>query len=357
MAQLPEKMKALVAHAPGDYRLEMVPTPRANGEDVIVKVEGCGVCASDVKAIHGAPSFWGGEGQVAYIKAPVIPGHEFVGTVVEVGPEQKEFQVGDRLVSEQIVPCGECRFCKTGCYWMCQVHDLYGFQYNVNGGMAEYMRYPWNGRKHKIPKEMPLEQALLIEPYGCSWHAVNRAKIKSEDFVVLSGAGTLGLGMVGAIRKKNPDTFVVLDVLDARLAKAKDFGADIVLNPAKEDVVQKILDMTDGYGCDVYIEASGAPASVSQGLSMVRKMGTFVEFSVFGEPATVDWSIIGDRKELNIYGAHLSPYCYPYVIKYILDGSLPTDGVVSHQFSLDDWEKAFSMAEEADKSIRVAIIP
>lgn len=358
MSQLPEMMKALVAHGPGDYRLEMIPTPRAQGDDVIVKVEGCGVCAGDTKSFAGAKSFWGGDGQPAYIKAPVVPGHEFVGTVVEVGPDQHEFKLGDRVVSEQIVPCGECKFCKSGRYWMCQKHDLYGFQNNVNGGMAEYMRYPHEGRKYKIPQDMPIEKALLIEPYGCSKHCVDRAKITNEDVVVLSGAGTLGLGMIGAIRKKNPDLFIVLDMNDMRLEKAKEFGADIVMNPGKEDVVQKIKDLTDGYGCDIYIEATGHPSSVHQGLDMIRKMGTFVEFSVFKDPVTVDWSIIGDRKELDIYGAHLSPYSYPSVIKWIQDGTMPTDGVVTHKFSLEDWEKAFDMAATgADNSLKVAIIP
>lgn len=358
MTQIPEWMKALVAHAPGDYRLEMVPTPRAQGDDVIVRVEGCGVCAGDTKAFAGAKSFWGGDGQPAYIKAPMVPGHEFVGTVVEVGPEQKEFLVGDRVVSEQIVPCEKCRFCQTGRYWMCQKHDLYGFQNNVNGGMAQYMRYPHQGRKYKIPKDMPLEQALLIEPYGCSKHCVDRARITNEDVVVLSGAGTLGLGMVGAIRKKNPDLLIVLDLNDMRLEKAKAFGADLVLNPGQVDVCQKVKELTDGYGCDVYIEATGHPSSVHQGLDMIRKMGTFVEFSVFKDPVTVDWSIIGDRKELDIYGSHLSPYCYPSVIKWILDGTMPTDGVVTHKFPLEEWEKAFEMAATgADHSLKVAILP
>ncbi|HOL85132.1 alcohol dehydrogenase catalytic domain-containing protein [Thermoclostridium caenicola] len=358
MSNIPEKMKALVAYAPGDYRLEMVPTPRATGDEVIIKVEGCGVCAGDVKAYHGAARFWGGEGNPPYIKAPVIPGHEFVGIVVEVGPDQKEFQVGDRVVSDQIVPCWECKFCKTGRYWMCQKHDVYGFQNNVNGGMAEYMRLPHGSLKYKVPKDLPVEKALLIEPYACSKHCVDRANIGNEDFVVLSGAGTLGLGMVGAIRKRNPATLVVLDMNNLRLQKAKEFGADIVLNPREVNVVEKIMEMTDGYGCDIYIEATGHPSSVKQGLEMIRKMGTFVEFSVFGELTTVDWSIISDTKELNLFGAHLSPYCYESVIKWIADGSLPTDGVVTHKFSLDDWKKAFEIAGSgADNSIKVAIIP
>jgi threonine dehydrogenase-like Zn-dependent dehydrogenase len=358
MAQIPEKMRALVAYAPGDYRLETIPTPRAQGDDLIVKVEGCGVCAGDTKAFAGAARFWGGDGRPPYIKAPVVPGHEFVGTVVEIGPEQREFSLGDRVVSEQIVPCGECRFCKSGRYWMCQKHDIYGFQNNVNGGMAEYMRYPRGALNYKIPRDMPLKQALLIEPFSCSKHCVDRAEISNEDFVVLSGAGTLGLGMVGAVHKRNPATFVVLDLNDMRLAKAKEFGADVVINPGKENAIGKILEMTDGYGCDIYIEASGHTASVGQGLEMIRKLGRFVEFSVFKEPATVDWSIIGDQKELDIRGSHLSPYSYPWVIQWILDGTLPTAGVVSHTFSLENWKKAFDTAAAgADNSLKVAIVP
>lgn len=359
MSNLPKTMKALVVHAPGDYRLvNDFPVPRCTGKDLIVKVEGCGVCAGDLKAFHGAPSFWGGDGSPSYVKPPVIPGHEFCGTVVEVGEGMEGYEVGDHVVAEQIVPCWECKFCRSGRYWMCQKHDLFGFQYNVNGGMAEYMRFPPEALVYKIPKEMPVEQALLIEPFGCSKHAVDRAQITNEDFVVLSGAGTLGLGMVGAIRKRNPATFVVLDMNDMRLEKAKEFGADIVMNPGKEDVVSKIRAMTDGYGCDIYIEATGHPSSVQQGLEAIRKMGRFVEFSVFKDLVTVDWSIIGDRKELDILGAHLSPYSYESVIKWIADGSLPTNGVVSHKFALEDWEKAFEYAGTGkDNALKVALIP
>lgn len=360
MSKIPETMKALVAYAPGDYRLvNDFPVPRATGDDLIVKVEGCGICAGDVKAFHGAPSFWGGQGQPAYIKAPMIPGHEFCGTVVEVGAgRENEFKVGDRVVSEQIVPCGKCKFCKSGRYWMCEKHDLYGFQNNVNGGMAEYIRFPKEGRVYKIPKDMPLEQALLIEPFSCSKHCIDRAAPTNEDFVVLSGVGTLGLGMVGALRKRNPAKLVVLDMNEVRLAKAKEFGADLALNVGEVDAVKTIKEMTDGYGCDIYIEASGHPSSVQQGLDMIRKMGRFVEFSVFGQPVTVDWSIISDRKELDLLGVHLSPYSYESVIKWISDGSLPTAGVVSHKFSLDDWKTAFDYAATGrDGAFKVALIP
>ena len=129
----------------------------------------------------------------------------------------------------------------------------------------------------------------------------------------------------------------------------------MTMNPGKEDVVSKILEMTDGYGCDIYIEATGHPSSVRQGLSMIRKLGRFVEFSVFGEPTTVDWSIIGDRKELDILGSHLSPYCYPFVIENIGNGKLKTNGVVSHMFPIEEWEKAFEYAAGKYGDFKVAI--
>ena len=359
MSNIPKTMKALVAYAPGDYRLEEVETPRAGEGEMILKVEACGICAGDVKALHGAPSFWGLEGQPKYIKEPMIPGHEFVGKVVEIGPNvEGDWKIGDRICPEQIVPCGKCMFCKSGRYWMCEKHDLFGFQNNVNGGMAEYVRLTKEARPYKVPADMPIEQALLIEPYSCSKHCVDRAAPTNEDVVVLSGVGTLGLGMVGGLRKRNPKLLIALDMNDVRLAKAKAFVADLVMNPGKEDVVAKVKELTGGYGCDIYIEASGHPSSVQQGLDMIRKMGRFVEFSVFGSPVTVDWSIISDRKELDLLGVHLSPYSYDSVIAWIGDGTMPTEGVVSHKFSLDDWQTGFDYAASGkDNSFKVALIP
>ncbi len=352
------KMKALVAYAPFDYRLEEMDIPKAGPKELVLKVEGCGVCAGDIKSYHGAPSFWGGEGNPPYIKAPMVPGHEFIGVVVDRGEGVTDFVVGDRVASEQIVPCGECRFCKTGRHWMCQKHDLYGFQNNVNGAMAEYIKLPKEALNYHVPKSLPLKKAILIEPFSCSKHAVDRANISNEDVVVLAGAGTLGLGMVGAIRLRNPKTLIVLDFKQNRLDLAKKFGADIVLNPQKEDVHKIVMDLTDGYGCDVYIEATGHPKAVNQGLEMIRKMGTFVEFSVFNELVTVDWSIISDRKELDVLGAHLSPYCYDTVIEWISDGKLPTDGVVTHTFKLEQWKEAFDLAESGkDDALKIVLVP
>lgn len=354
MSNIPKTMKALVAYDKGDYRYEEAyPTPECGDDDIIIKTEGCGVCAGDLKCYHGN-STWGDETHEMWVRPPFIPGHEFLGTIVEKGKNVTEYEIGDRIIADQIVPCGKCKFCKTGRYWMCQPHATFGFQKENNGGMAEYVRYPKTSVLHKVPKDMPLEKALLIEPYGCSKHAVDRAGITVEDFVVIAGAGTLGLGMITYAKKMNPAKLVVLDMKDERLEKAKEFGADLVLNPGKCDAVKEIMDMTEGYGCDIYIEATGHPSSVVQGLKAIRKLGTFVEFSVFSEPTVVDWTLIGDNKELNVLGSHLSPYCYPYVIENIANGSLKTDGVVTKYFELKDWEEAFEYATGKYGDLKVA---
>lgn len=355
---IPKKMKAVVAYEPGDYRLEEVDVPSIGEGEILVKVEACGICAGDSKAFDGAPSFWGDADQPAYIKAPMIPGHEFIGHVVALGENVKgDFELGDRIISEQIVPCWECRFCKRGQYWMCQKHDLYGFQNNVNGGMAEYMKFTKEAINYKVPKDLPIEKAILIEPYACSYHAVERAQIELEDVVVLAGAGTLGLGMIGAIKKSGPSKLIVLDLFDDRLELAKKFGADMVLNPAKDDIYAILNDLTDGYGVDVYIEATGAQKSVEQGLKLIRKLGRFVEFSVFKDPVTVDWSIISDRKELDVLGSHLGPYCYEPVMKGIANGDLPTEGVVTHMLPLEEFAKGFELVRNGRESLKVVLNP
>ena len=352
---IPKTMKALVAYDKDTYKLELnYPTPECGPDDIIIKTEACGICAGDLKCSHGAAMFWGDELQPSWVKPPFIPGHEFFGKVVEVGENVTEFKIGDRITADQIVPCGECRFCKTGRYWMCQPHDIFGFQNTNNGGMAEYVRYPKNSVLSRVPDDMSIEDALLIEPYGCSKHCVDRAQITNEDVVVISGAGTLGLGMITYARMKNPKLLIALDMQDNRLEKAKEFGADLVFNPGKCNVGDEIRALTEGYGCDIYIEATGHPSSVVQGMDMIRKLGRFVEFSVFGAPTTLDWSIIGDRKELDVLGSHLSPYAYPFVIENIANGKLKTNGVVSRIFALEDWEEAFDYASGKYGDLKVA---
>jgi len=354
---IPEVMTAIINHGPTDYRLETTPIPRPEKGELLIKVGACGICASDVKCHSGAEMFWGDN---PWVKTPVVPGHEFFGTVIEMGEgagEAFDVVIGDRVIAEQILPCGKCRFCKSGQYWMCEPHDMYGFQSKIaDGGMAEYMLFKKNSRVHKIPNSISLAEAAIIEPMACSIHTVNRAEIGFNDVVVIAGAGPLGLGMVQAAKLKTPKALIVIDTLDDRLALSKSYGADLVINPMKEDAVAKVKALTEGYGCDIYIEATGVPAGVTQGLDMIRKLGRFVEFSVFGQETTADWSIIGDRKELDIRGAHLGPNCYETVINLFQRGLITADGIVTHEYSITDWENAFEVASSPE-SVKVLLIP
>ena len=360
-ATLPKTMKSVRCYGPSDYRLEEIPLPVVGPGEVLVRITSAGICAGDVKCYGGAPLFWGDKNRQAYCQPPVTPGHEFVGDVVALGEgagEKYGLALGDQAVSEQIVPCWECRFCRRGQYWMCdRKHDVYGFRQRTQGSMAEYMIFPADAINYKVPGSLSPRQAVYIEPLACAIHAVKRGEIELGDTVVVSGCGPLGLGMVAAARLKNPGCLIALDLLPFRLDIAKKCGADLVLNPLEVDVVDEVKHLTDGYGCDVYIEATGHPESIPQGLNMIRRLGTFVEFSVFSEPATVDWTIIGDTKELNIHGSHLGPYSYPLAINMLVKGQVPVDEIVSHEFSLEQYSEAFNLAMKPVNSIKVTLKP
>jgi L-iditol 2-dehydrogenase len=354
------RMTAIVCHAPEDYRVEKIARPVAGPREMVIRIGACGICASDCKCWSGAKMFWGGNGALPWVKAPVVPGHEFFGYVEDLGGGAAEhFGVakGDRVIAEQIVPCERCRYCRSGKYWMCEVHNIFGFQREVaDGGMAQYMRIPPTAIVHKIPPELPLEDAAIIEPLACAIHAVNRGDIQLDDVAVIAGCGPIGLMMVQVAKLKTPRKLVAIDMVDERLALAKRYGADVTINPGEEDALATIKRLTDGYGCDVYIEATGAPTGAVQGLDLIRKLGRFVEFSVFGKDTTADWSIIGDRKELDVRGAHLGPYCYPIAIDLLARGLVTSQGIVTHDYPLERWDEAIAVANSLD-SIKVLMKP
>ena len=359
-APLPDSMCAVVCHGPRDYRLQRWPVPQPGPEEVVVRVEAVGICASDLKSYQGAETFWGNGDSAAYCQPPVIPGHEFVGEVVALGPgaaDKYNLALGDMAVSEQIVPTWDDRYAARGQYWLCSEHNVYGFRQKTFGAMAEYMKFPHGALNYKVPASIPPAHAAFIEPLACSIHAVQRGEIQLDHVVVIAGAGPLGLGMIAAARLKNPRLLIAIDLNNQRLNVAKACGADLVLNPQHTQVVQAVLDLTDGYGCDVYIEATGHPAAVQQGLDMICKRGTFVEFSVMGRPASIDWSIIGDHKELNIHGSSLSPYTYPIAIDMIAKKQLPLDQIITHELPLAEHQKGFDLVASGDESIKVILRP
>ncbi|MDQ2683623.1 MAG: zinc-binding dehydrogenase, partial [Chloroflexota bacterium] len=160
------------------------------------------------------------------------------------------------------------------------------------------------------------------------------------DTVVVCGTGNIGLCMIQIARTFEPRQVIAVDARDYRLDLARQLGADIGLNVTTEDVAAAVRNMTDGYGCDVFIEASGNPEAVRLGLEMLRKLGTFVEFSVFNEPTTVNWTIIGDTKELTIHGSHLGPHCYPKTIASLADGTINVEPLVAEAFPIASFAEA-----------------
>jgi threonine dehydrogenase-like Zn-dependent dehydrogenase len=328
--------------------------------EVLIRVTRCGICAGDAKCWSGAPMFWGDETRKPYVETPVIPGHEFVGEVIALGDKEDKsaVKVGDQVTAEQIVACGNCLYCRKGLRWLCAPHDIFGYHRCVHGGMGQYMRFPEKSIIYNIPKRISPSEAVYVEPLSCGVHGAQRGRIELGDTVVVSGCGPIGLGMVAAAKLAGPSRLIALDCMDSRLDIARECGADIVLNPLKTNVVKDIQELTDGYGCDVYLEATGNPKSVEQGLYMIRKNGRFVEFSVFKDKTAVDWTIIGDTKELDILGAHCSgDNGYKVAIDMILRRQIPVERIVTHELSLDNIIQGIQYVNEGKESIKVAIDP
>lgn len=355
-----ERMQAVVCHGPEDYRLEDVAVPRPGPGEALVRVEAVGICASDLKCFHGAAKFWGTDDRPAWAETEVIPGHEFVGTVVELddaAADRWRIGVGDRVVSEQIVPCWDCRYCDRGEYWMCATHDLYGFKRRTPGAMASYMVFPAEALVHRVSSEIEPAHAAFAEPLSCALHAVERATIRFDDVVVVAGCGPIGLGMVAGAAAKSPRAVIALDLSDHKLDIARRCGADHVVNVGRDDPRVIVDELTEGYGADVYLEASGHPGAVPQGLHLLRKLGRFVEYGVFKDDVTVDWSIISDDKELDVLGAHLGPNCWPAAIRMIEAGRLPLDEICTHQLPLRDFREGLELVADGSESIKVSLIP
>lgn len=359
-AQLPETMQAVVCHGPEDYRLETLAVPARGPGEVLVRVEAVGICASDLKCYHGAAKFWGDENRPAWAETDAVPGHEITGRVVELDDEARAhwgIEVDDRVVVEQIVPCWDCRYCDTGNYHMCQVHNMYGFKRANPGGMEEYMVLSTASLVHRISKDIPPAHAAFAEPLSCALHAVERAQITFADVVVVAGCGPIGLGMIAGAAAKYPAEIVALDMDPRKLELARKTGATVTINIAEQDAVAAVKEMTGGYGADVYLEGTGHPSAVLQGLNMLRKLGRFVEYSVFKDDVAVDWSIISDDKELDVLGAHLGPGCWPAAIRLIEEGRLPLDEICTHQLPLAEFQKGLDLVASGKESIKVSLLP
>lgn len=349
--------KGVVIYGQEDFRYEDIDIGEPGEDELMVEVESCGICAADPKIYYGNAYF----SSVAYSHAPIVAGHEFMGRVFKLGPgaaEKYGLKVGDRAIAENIVPCGTCYWCKRGQYNLCDPHAVFGIV-KYNGGWAKHMIYPKGSLVHKVPENISVNDAAIIEPLACALHGVNRAKIQYGETVVVMGCGAIGLFMVQGAKLKNPKMVIAIDMDDHRLELAKTLGADVTINPGKEDVVDKVKSLTEeGIGCDVVLEAAGNNKSVRAAVDMLRRGGRLMEFSVFAEEVCLDWSIISDIKELEIIGGHLGFHTYAPAIDFLSRGLITSKGIVTAPYPLADFKKAIDISKGAkDGAIKVLMKP
>ncbi len=284
-------MKALVYEGAWQMPMRDVPNAEPGTGELKIKVETVGVCGSDV---HGF------KGTTGRRKPPIIMGHEFSGTVVTRGSDVKEYQIGDRVVVTPLLTCGDCDNCRAGFPNQCQNRS--GLGVNLNGAYAEFINVP-EKMVFRLPAEMSWEQGALVEPLAVGMHAVNLAPMALMDTVVIIGAGTIGLVTILAAKMRGAGKIIVTDVSEHRLDFAKRLGADVVINPAKQDAVEAVKAETHGKGSPVVIEAVGITATTKQSLLMARNGGNVVWIGNSDPEITINMQQIVTR-ELTVRGAY-----------------------------------------------------
>ncbi|MBI5033262.1 MAG: galactitol-1-phosphate 5-dehydrogenase [Chloroflexi bacterium] len=284
-------MKALVYEGAWQMPMRDVPIPEPGTDQVQVKVETVGVCGSDV---HGF------KGTTGRRKPPIIMGHEFSGTITAAGAEVKNFLVGDRVVVTPLLTCGYCDNCRAGFPNICQNRS--GLGVNLNGAYADYVSVSQK-MVFPLPGEMSWEQGALVEPLAVAMHAVNLTPMQLMDTVVIIGAGTIGLLTILAAKMKGAGKIIVSDVSAHRLDFAKRLGADVVVNPAKEDAIDAVKQQTNGKGAPAVIEAVGITATTKQSLFMARNGGNVVWIGNSDPEITINMQQIVTR-ELTVRGTY-----------------------------------------------------
>lgn len=342
-----QTMRAVVQRGAFHYPVEDVPIPEPGEGEALIRVEAAGICAGDRVTYQGlAP--WG-------IDIGVIPGHENVGVVVALGEGAKEamgIELGDRVTAEVQIPCGKCPYCRKGHFNLCE--DLSGF---LEGGMAQYMLLRKGAIVHKVPRSIDKVCAAMIEPLSCGAYAVERVGVQMKDTVVVSGMGAIGLAAVQFAKLRNPLRLIALGTNEFNMVLAKEYGADEVLNARDGDVVEQIRSLTDGLGCDVYIECAGVPASAEMGVAALRKRGRMMIYGVYTAPATIDLNEIGQNKELTITGGHLSPGMMPYVIDCLERGRIDPRKMATDILPLEDVEMAMNIRKTNHYNVKTILIP
>jgi alcohol dehydrogenase len=334
-------MKALVYHGPGQKAWEEAPRPTIiDDTDAVVRVDATTICGTDLHILKG---------DVPTVTDGRILGHEAVGTVEAVGSGVKTVAVGDRVLVSCVSACGACRYCREGRYGQCLGGGGWILGNTIDGTQAEYVRVPFaDGSTYPVPAGASDEQILMLAdilPTGYEVGVLNGA-VRPGDVVAVVGAGPIGLAAIMGARLFSPSHIVAIDLADSRLEAAKQFGADVVVNPSREDADAVVAELTGGLGADVAIEAVGIPATFEQAVRLARPGGHVANIGVHGTPATLHLEEIWSR-DLTITTGLVDTCATPTLLRLVTSGQLDAARFVTHHFTLDQMTEAYDTFGDA----------
>ena len=341
-------MKVAVMEGIGkmEYTERPIPTPKE--DEVLVKLEYVGICGSDMHYYET-----GAIGDYV-VKPPFVLGHEPGGTVVEVGSNVKHLKVGDRVALEPGKTCGHCEFCRQGKYNLCP--DVVFFATPpVDGVFQEYAAHE-AALCFKLPDNVSTLEDALIEPLAVGFHAANQGGAHAGQTAVVMGAGCIGLVSMMALKAEGVSRVYVVDVMQKRLDKAMELGADGVINGKDEDAVEAVRKLTEGAGCDLVIETAGTEITTRQAIHMAKKGANvvLVGYSKTGE-MTLPMSLVLD-KELTFKTVFRYRHIYPMAIDAVAAGKVDLKGIVTNIFDFDDIQNAMDQSVSDKANIVKAVV-
>jgi alcohol dehydrogenase len=343
-------MKALVYQGPGKRAWETVPDPKIQTPtDAIVKIDTATICGTDLHILKG---------DVPAVKPGTILGHEAVGTIVETGSAVTSFVIGDRVLVSCVSSCGRCRFCKEGRYGQCSGGGGWIFGHLINGLQAEYARVPFaDNSLYKIPAGLTDEQVLFLSdilPTSFEVGVLN-GQVKPGDTVAVVGAGPIGLAVIMAAKLFTPGKIIAIDLADSRLAKAKEFGADVTINNGTEDAIKKVFELTGGLGADVAVEAVGVPQTFELCTDLIRPGGRVANVGVHGHSVTLHLEKLW-IKDVTITTGLVDTYSIPQLLSLIVGGRIDPTAFATHRFPMEEAMAAYDVFGDAAKTHALKVV-
>jgi alcohol dehydrogenase len=343
-------MKGLIYEGPGRRSWATKPDPVIQDPtDVIVRIDSSTICGTDLHILKG---------DVPEVQPGTILGHEAVGTVVEVGAAVTTLVPDDRVLVSCITSCGRCAFCREGHYGLCTGGGGWIFGHLIDGLQAEFARVPFADTSvHKVPEELSDEQVLFLAdilPTSFEVGVLNGG-VKPGDTVAIVGAGPIGLAAILTAKLYTPSRIVAIDLSDARLARALEFGADTIVNNGREDAVAAVLELTDGLGADVAMEAVGVPATFELCADLIRPGGRVANIGVHGESAALHLERLWIR-DVTVTTGLVDTTTTPRLLRLIAEGRLVATPFATHRFPLGDTMAAYDTFADPERTGALKVV-